>query len=121
MKYSAQPKEMRRLDHRWQDQAECKGVQIDLFYPERGQPVVSLVKDLCANCEVRHDCLEYALHHERHGVWGGTTESQRDVIRRERNIIVKTPEMIYHSDTLDQRREAEERRPKLRPGPGKKN
>ncbi len=29
-------------------------------------------------CEVRHECLEYALaHDERFGIWGGLSERER--------------------------------------------
>ena len=40
---------------------------------------------ICAGCDVRLLCLEHALsHHERYGVWGGLTATERTRIRRER-------------------------------------
>ena len=36
------------------------------------------------NCDVRLDCLEYALaNSERYGVWGGLTERERTRLRRQ--------------------------------------
>jgi len=92
-------------DYRWQDDAICRGVPLNLFFPERGEPVTSVIKDLCTECPVRTDCLEYALHHERYGVWGGLTEDQRQKIRRERNIVVVTPESFYNNTTVARQQE----------------
>lgn len=33
---------------------------------------------MCDDCPVAQDCLEYALIYEEQGVWGGTTEKERD-------------------------------------------
>ena len=79
-------------EDRWQDHSLCRGKSIDLFFLKRGEPVSPEVRELCRNCPVRTECLEHALHHERFGVWGGSTESEREVLRRERNIICVTPE-----------------------------
>jgi len=34
-------------------------------------------KAICARCPVREQCLEWALDHEEHGVWGGLTKKER--------------------------------------------
>jgi WhiB family redox-sensing transcriptional regulator len=35
-------------------------------------------KEICAQCNVREDCLEFALRvREPHGIWGGLTEAER--------------------------------------------
>jgi len=66
----------------WTTDALCAQVDPDLFYPETGAPNRD-AKRVCAGCEVRVECLAYALaHRERHGVWGGTTERERRRLRR---------------------------------------
>jgi len=35
--------------------------------------------------------LEYALSWERHGIWGGTSESERESMRRKNNIPFLRP------------------------------
>jgi len=74
-----------RLDDRsWQDRANCLGVDPDLFFPERGASTRE-AKEVCRGCEVRMECLEYALRiREPHGVWGGLNELERRVLVRER-------------------------------------
>lgn len=68
----------------WQSQANCLGVDPDLFFPERGASTAE-AKAVCAGCVVREQCLEYALANgEKFGIWGGTSERERRVIRRER-------------------------------------
>lgn len=32
----------------------------------------------CIDCPVKSECLEYAILYNEHGVWGGTTEIERD-------------------------------------------
>lgn len=44
------------------------------------------VKALCASCAMRGPCLEYALHVNVVGVWGGTTDGQRRRMRQQLNI-----------------------------------
>ena len=66
----------------WMANGLCAEVDPELFYPEAGAPNRD-AKAVCAGCEVRAECLAYALaHRERHGVWGGTTERERRRLRR---------------------------------------
>ena len=38
-------------------------------------------KEICADCSVAADCLDYALQiREPHGIWGGLNESERRVM-----------------------------------------
>src|SRR2546425_12280803 len=70
-------------DRSWQDQANCLGVDPDLFFPERGASTRE-AKAVCRGCEVRGGCLEYALSHgEKLGIWGGLSESERCRVRRQ--------------------------------------
>ena len=64
-------------DRRWQERANCLGVDPDLFFPERGASTKE-AKGVCHGCEVQPDCLEYALRHgEKFGIWGGMSERER--------------------------------------------
>lgn len=71
-------------DRDWMKRANCLGINPDLFFPERGR-VVKEAREICSECHVKSECLEYALTHgEKWGVWGGTSERDRRVIRRKR-------------------------------------
>jgi len=71
---------------RWQERANCYGVDPDLFFPERGASTRE-AKGVCAGCEVRADCLEYALDNgEKFGIWGGLSERERRRLRRQRAL-----------------------------------
>ena len=73
-----------RLDRSWQAQANCMGVDPDLFFPERGASTRE-AKEVCRGCVVREDCLEYALANgEKFGIWGGMSERERRRVRRMR-------------------------------------
>ena len=71
-------------DRAWQDQANCLGVDPDLFFPERGASTRE-AKEVCRGCVVRNDCLEDALDNgEKFGIWGGLSERERRRLRRQR-------------------------------------
>jgi len=66
----------------WQDQALCAQTDPEAFYPEKGGSTRE-AKRVCRSCEVRAECLEYALdHHERFGIWGGMSERERRRLER---------------------------------------
>ncbi len=72
----------------WYDQALCLGAGPRLFYAERGEGS-GIARQVCAECEVRQACLEFALErNECHGMWGGLSERERRgmVIRRRRPL-----------------------------------
>ena len=70
----------------WQRQANCMGVDPDLFFPERGASTRE-AKEVCRGCVVREDCLEFALTNgEKFGIWGGMSERERRRIRRARAL-----------------------------------
>ena len=61
----------------WQDQAACRQIPVELFFPPAEQEADE-AKALCAICEVRQPCLEFAIAAgERFGVWGGLTPQER--------------------------------------------
>jgi WhiB family redox-sensing transcriptional regulator len=74
------------FDRSWQDEANCMGVDPDLFFPERGASTRE-AKEVCRGCVVRAECLEYALANgEKFGIWGGMSERERRRIRRQRAL-----------------------------------
>jgi WhiB family redox-sensing transcriptional regulator len=74
----------------WQRQANCMGVDPDLFFPERGASTRE-AKEVCRGCVVQEDCLEYALANgEKFGIWGGLSERERRRIRRRRSLERRT-------------------------------
>ena len=77
-------------DPDWHDYANCLGVDPDLFFPEPGASTRE-AKEVCRGCEVRHDCLEFALQNgEKFGIWGGLSERERRRIRRQRAQVARS-------------------------------
>jgi len=74
----------------WQDDANCLGVDPDLFFPERGASTRE-AKEVCRGCVVQGDCLEFALQNgEKFGIWGGLSERERRRIRRQRAATARS-------------------------------
>ena len=66
-----------RFAARWRERAACRGVELDVFYPERGE-TAEPARQICAACTVRRPCLEYALSNRiASGIWGGLSERER--------------------------------------------
>ncbi len=78
------------------DQPACAEVDPELFFPQESEIApnkvvskyvnIAAAKQVCAKCPLTFQCLEYALKNVEIGIWGGTTESQRDSLRKRRSI-----------------------------------
>ena len=76
-------------DLAWQDLANCRGADPDLFFPERGASTRT-AKGICRECSVRVECLEFAVvSSEKFGIWGAMSERERRKIRRQRAIAAQ--------------------------------
>ena len=66
----------------WQERALCAQTDPEAFFPEKGGSTRE-AKKVCVSCEVRAECLEYALENdERFGIWGGLSERERRKLKR---------------------------------------
>jgi WhiB family transcriptional regulator, redox-sensing transcriptional regulator len=73
----------------WWSLGACLSADPDLFFPisESGpaRQQAAAAKAVCARCQVREQCLSYALTMGPiHGVWGGTSEEERRAMMRKR-------------------------------------
>ncbi|MGJ0120555.1 WhiB family transcriptional regulator [Williamsia sp. MIQD14] len=70
------------IEDQWQDRALCAQTDPEAFFPEKGGSTRE-AKRICSGCEVKAECLEYALHKdERFGIWGGLSERERRRLKR---------------------------------------
>lgn len=79
----------------WHKRAACIGEASDKFFGEPdaegygpGWDTAAKLAEgiaICERCPVRTPCLEYAITHRiRYGIWGGTTQTERRVLIRQR-------------------------------------
>ena len=67
----------------WQADALCAQTDPESFFPEKGGSTRE-AKKICTSCEVKAECLEYALaNDERFGIWGGLSERERRKLRKQ--------------------------------------
>jgi WhiB family transcriptional regulator, redox-sensing transcriptional regulator len=71
----------------WRLSAACRQVDPELFFPvgTTGPAIdqVGRAKGICQACPVREACLGWALRNQiAFGIWGGTTEEDRQILRR---------------------------------------
>lgn len=66
----------------WQTDALCAQTDPEAFFPEKGGSTRD-AKKICTSCDVRSQCLDYALQNdERFGIWGGLSERERRKLKR---------------------------------------
>lgn len=71
-----------RRSQQWRNDAACKGLDTELFFPQRGESSKP-AKAACAGCPVREPCAEAGMS-EHFGIYGGLSERQRKPERRQR-------------------------------------
>lgn len=72
----------------WRDDAACRDTDPDLFFPvgTTGPALeqIAAAKAVCFQCDAQAACLEFAIMtNQDSGVWGGTSEEERRVLRRQ--------------------------------------
>ena len=80
----------------WRLSAACRDLDPDLFFPiGSAGPAVTQVaeaKQVCLTCPVRTPCLDWAIrHYQDYGIWGGTTEVERQTLRSVINVRQRRP------------------------------
>jgi WhiB family transcriptional regulator, redox-sensing transcriptional regulator len=72
----------------WRLSALCGETDPEAFFPEKGGSTRD-AKRVCTGCEVRAECLEFALtNDERFGIWGGLSERERRRLRLQRREAI---------------------------------
>jgi WhiB family redox-sensing transcriptional regulator len=72
------------LNDTWREDALCRQTDPELYFPERGGNTRD-AKETCMACEVRTQCLDFALDTgQNHGIWGGVSERELRRLARAR-------------------------------------
>lgn len=71
----------------WREKSLCRDSKIEVFFPvgTTGAAIemIEAAKQICADCPVRRQCLEFAMETgQEAGVWGGRTEDERRKARK---------------------------------------
>jgi len=79
----------------WRHSALCQDEDPELFFPigNIGPSLrqVEAAKNVCRRCSVADDCLSWAMDTgQDSGIWGGKSEDERRMIRRESLARLRT-------------------------------
>jgi hypothetical protein len=89
-------------EYNWKQFANCRGMDVNLFFPTRGQhpSVLTKAKAICEGCPVKRACLVVALAAEPDswGVFGGTTAKTRREIRKQ---VKRNPDYLYTREACE--------------------
>ncbi len=75
----------------WQKQAACRGMDINIFFPKRGQTkFIEKAKKVCASCPVMNECREYGIELAQEfdtiGIFGGLATINRKQLMRQQGV-----------------------------------
>ena len=74
----------------WIEDGDCRGMDTSIFFPERGKKSET-AKAICDECPVREPCgVHGVVSPEKFGIWGGLSERQRRLLRKDRTPEVST-------------------------------
>lgn len=73
------------MSNHWDAQAACKGRDIELWFSD-SEEEIEAAKWACHDCPVKQFCFDEAMAHNLTGIWGGTTDRERNRIRRARRV-----------------------------------
>lgn len=62
-------------------EAKCLGTSADFLVSERETRRERIAKKICKGCEIRRQCLEFAIQTDSEGVWAGTNYSERQIMQ----------------------------------------
>ena len=68
---------------KWRLKAACKVSGTSIFFSSPKSEDILKAKSICSNCTVSSHCLKSALEFQYYGVWGNTTEEERNYITKE--------------------------------------
>jgi WhiB family redox-sensing transcriptional regulator len=66
----------------WKSQASCRNVDTSIFFSTSKSEDITKAKRICSSCPVSAYCLYSALQYQYQGVWGNTTEEERNYITK---------------------------------------
>jgi WhiB family redox-sensing transcriptional regulator len=75
------------VDVNWRDDAACRGMDTDAFFPVDPRDGGAYAKSICARCPVAIECLDDALsvsHHDDWGLRAGLSRHERHQMRKAR-------------------------------------
>jgi len=86
-----------RIEPGWQKRAACGDTtDADAWFPDRSVPQRELadVLAVCEGCRVRRSCLAAGLLGREYGIWGGTTDAERDAALDELSPKARTDDVL---------------------------
>lgn len=108
----------------WRENAACKGITVDIFYPKRGGTNIPAMRICWGDednppCPVRLQCLNWACtfteEEDRYGVFGGLTAPQRRKYRKNKKVAKQKPKIPPKPQPKPQPRKAPKRKPNKKP------
>lgn len=67
--------------------AACQGMSTDIFFSNEPEDIKE-AKNTCIQCEVRLQCLQWAISQNEAGIWGGFTEGERKRMPRRKKAVL---------------------------------
>lgn len=74
----------------WRTQGRCSTLTVEeydkLFFPDQGRSI-NKAKEICKDCSVIANCLQFALDNAIEGIWAGTSYADRCRMQKARYLM----------------------------------
>lgn len=77
------------MNKEWVKDANCLGMDTELFFPKLGGAVSPSIREVCRSCAVIDECTWYANEMSGdYGYMGGMSPTQRQAWRRRNKVVL---------------------------------
>lgn len=84
----------------WQGDAACKGMDVNMFFPEpgfNGNADAQKARAICATCPVKQQCLDDAIIYQyEQGIFGGMSQKERYVYLKQHPTRYRKEKTLKH-------------------------
>lgn len=92
--------------YEWVADAACRGLTDVFFGPEKETTAQRIArqreaKAVCRSCPVRQECLDAAIVNYEKGIWGGMSDHERKVYRRQRRQEIKEKVIAHQAGPVE--------------------
>ena len=78
----------------------CKTSDTELFFAE-APAAIAQAKSICQTCPIRMQCLIDAINRNEFGIWGGTTDEERELIKSNGGVGTGVTHQLENLPTLE--------------------
>lgn len=78
-------------ENSWIYEGKCADEDPEMFF-SKDEQVQKIAKQICETCDVKAECLDFAIKQNQSGVWGGTSDKERRQFKYNQRLEIDAPQ-----------------------------